>query len=246
MKILYFDCSSGISGDMVVGALLDSGLSIEMLRRELVKLKLEKFNIEKQKVRRGELVGTKFDIKSKVPFGEASHSTVHRSFKEITRLIDKSSLKINIKINAKKIFSNLAAAEKKAHGIKGDNVHFHQLGEIDSIIDIVGVCIGFDALCIDKFYSSPVISGVGVINDKYGVLPNPGPAALNLLKGAQVEFKDSPHELITPTGAAVLKTFCNGFGKMPAMKVEGIGYGAGNRIYPGLPNLLRIVIGKSC
>lgn len=238
MKLLYFDCPSGISGDMVVGALLDAGLSIEALRRELAKLKLCGFKIFKNKVRRGELVGTKFGVRD-------TGAHLHRSFKEIMKLISESKLNKNVETSAKRIFQNLADAEKSSHGVKGGDVHFHQLGEIDSIIDIVAACIGFDALGIDKFYSSPVASGRGVIADKYGVLPNPCPAALGLLVGGKIRFKDIPYELVTPTGAAILKTFCNGFRTVPVMKIEKIGYGAGDRVYPGMLNLLRIIIGKA-
>ena len=241
MRILYFDCFSGIAGDMVLGAFVDAGLDIKILSRELKKLKIRGYELKAGLVRRGELSGTKLDVIVK---GETSAHT-HRSFVEILKLIDDSSLKASVKTNAKKIFNIIGAAESKVHGINDKKkLHLHELGDIDSIIDIVGAAIAIDALGIDEIYSSGVNFGRTLLHTKAGILPAPSPASLEILKGVGVKVSEIDTELVTPTGAGILKALCRGFGDMPRMKVSDIGYGAGTKELSGIPNMLRIMIGE--
>ncbi|MDP2929465.1 MAG: nickel pincer cofactor biosynthesis protein LarC [Candidatus Omnitrophota bacterium] len=240
MKIAYFDCFSGIAGDMALGAFVDAGLDIKILSRELKKLKIKGYELKAKSCMRGELSGTKLDVVIK----RASGIHTHRSFVEILKLIDDSSLDPQVKANAKKIFNIIGAAESKIHGI-GDKkkLHLHELGDIDSIIDIVGTAIAIDALGIDEIYSSGVNLGRTLLHTKAGVLPAPGPATLEILKGVGVKVSGIDSELVTPTGAGILKALCRGFGDMPEMKVSDIGYGAGTNELSEIPNMLRIIIG---
>lgn len=242
MKILYFDCFSGIAGDMVLGALIDAGLDIDILSRDLKKLKIKGYELKAAKVMRKALSGTKFDCLVKHP--SCAHS--HRSLVEILKLIDDSSLKSTVKENAKKIFNTIGKAESKIHGINDKKkLHLHELGDIDSIVDIVGVAIAIDALEIDEIYSSPLSFGRTILNTKGGVLPAPSPASLEILKGVPVKVSGVDSELVTPTGAGILKALSKGFGDMPQMKVSEIGYGAGTESLSEIPNMLRVIIGES-
>jgi uncharacterized protein (TIGR00299 family) protein len=240
MKIAYLDCFSGISGDMTIAAFLDAGLKLSVLSDELKKLKIKGYRLKKAKARRGEIVGTKFDcIVTKDYSG-------HRSLKSIISIIDKSALNSRVKAIAKGIFENIGNAEAKIHGSgKNKTVWLHELGDIDSIIDIVGIAIAVDSLGIDEIYASRVNTGRTFVNTAHGLLPIPAPAALELLKGVPVNILDVGAELVTPTGAGVLKTLSKGFGAMPAMKISGIGYGAGTKIIKEMPNMLRLIIGST-
>jgi len=242
MRIAYFDCFSGIAGDMILGALIDAGLDIRFLTKELKKLKLKGYEIKKESAKRGALTGTKFSVI--VKGGPNKHS--HRPLAEILKIIDRSSLNHTVKDMSKKIFNNIGGAEAKIHGISDKKgLYLHELGDVDSIIDIVGSAIAFDALGIDGVYSSPVHFGRTFVNTRHGVLPTPGPAALELLKGAPLNISDIDAELVTPTGAGILKTLALSFGRMPQMKVSHIGYGAGERELKELPNMLRVMIGET-
>ena len=241
MRIAYFDCFSGISGDMTIAAFLDAGLSMARLTRELAKLKLKGYKLRKSKVMRGAIAGTKFDC---ITEGHGGHS--HRSLKDILRIIDKSSLNGRVKSTAKRIFENIGAAEAKVHGVKSkDSVYLHELGELDSIIDIVGAAIAVDELGIDEIRSSSIRMGRTFVSTMHGTIPIPGPAALELLKGVPVDIVEIRSELVTPTGAGIIKTLSSGFGAMPRMKVSAIGYGAGSRDLKEIPNMLRLVIGET-
>ncbi len=241
MKILYFDCFSGIAGDMVLGALIDAGLDIGILARGLKKLKMKGYELKAAKVMRKAVSGTKFDVV--VKHSQGAHT--HRSLAEILKLIDDSSLKSVVKENAKNIFKVIGKAESRIHGISDKKrLHLHELGDIDSIIDIVGSAIAIDALGISEIYSSSVRLGRTILNTRGGVLPAPSPASLEILRGAPVKVCDADSELVTPTGAGILKALCKGFGDMPQMKVSGIGYGAGAKEFEGIPNMLRVIIGE--
>ncbi len=242
MKILYFDCFSGIAGDMVLGALIDAGLDLNILSRELKKLKVKGYKLETAKVMRKALSGTKLDVIVKHSSG--AHS--HRSLSEILKIIDESSLKSTVKENAKKIFNTIGKAESKIHGISNNKkLHLHELGDIDSIVDIVGVAIAIDALEIDEIYSSVLSFGRTMLNTKGGVLPAPSPASIEILRGVPVKISGIDSELVTPTGAGILKVLSKGFGDMPEMKVSQIGYGAGTKELGEIPNMLRVIIGES-
>lgn len=239
MRIAYLDLFSGISGDMTIAAFLDAGLSFDRLSKELAKLKLKNFKIAKIKVKRGAIAATKFDVTVK----DNAH---HRSTKEIFSIIDGSELKKSVKETAKVIFKIIGRAEAKVHGVSGkDAVSLHELGDLDSIVDVVGTAIAIDEMGIDKIYSSNVSLGRGFVNTRHGVLPVTAPAAMELLKDIPVNISEIEAELVTPTGAGILKALSAGFGRMPLMKIEAIGYGAGTHILADRPNMLRIVIGEA-
>ena len=241
-NIVYFDCFSGIAGDMVLGAFIDAGLDIKFLAKELKKLKLgTPYELKKTKVRRGGLIGTKFNVIVK----DDSRKHTHRSLGDIFKIIDKSSLNHNVKETAKKIFNNIGEVEAKIHGVSDKNdLVLHELGDIDSIIDIVGTAIAFDKLDIEEAYSSSMHFGRTLVDTMHGVLPTPSPAALELLKGVPSKISNIEAELVTPTGAGILKTLVKSFGEMPQMKVSRIGHGAGTQELKELPNMLRVMIGK--
>lgn len=239
MKIAYLDCFSGISGDMAIAAFLDAGLELPVLSRELKKLNIKGYELKKVKVKRGEIAGTRFVCVATKDYAG------HRSLKSIIAIIDKSSLNTRVKAIAKDIFHNIGTAEALVHGLgKGAAVWLHELGNIDSIIDIVGIAIAIDALDIDEVYASVVNMGRTFVRSSHGNLPIPGPAALELLKGAYVKMLDVDAELVTPTGAGMLKTLSKGFGAMPPMKVSRVGYGAGTKEIKEIPNMLRVIIGQ--
>ncbi|MDD5136859.1 MAG: nickel pincer cofactor biosynthesis protein LarC, partial [Candidatus Omnitrophica bacterium] len=241
MKIAYLDCFSGISGDMTIGAFLDAGLSFKRLSGELAKLKLKGYRLKAAKVTRGGISGTKFDC---IALG-VSHG--HRSFRSIVSLIEKSALKKRVKGIAKDIFTAIAAAETKVHGkANAKDIIFHELGDIDSIVDIVGTAIAIDELGIDAVYSSKVEMGRTIIGTRHGFIPVPSPASLELLKGAPVSISDIEAELVTPTGAGILKVLAKSFNQpLPQMKVSGVGYGAGSKEITQRPNMLRVLIGEA-
>jgi len=239
MRIAYFDCFSGISGDMALGAFLDAGLSFGLLSKELAKLKLKGYELKSSSVKRQQIACTKFGCVTK----PSPHS--HRSLKEINLLIDKSALNGNIKKISKEIFANLGAAEARVHGNgRSREVVLHELGDIDSIIDIVGVAIAVDSLGIDEIYASKLSLGRTMVDTRHGKLPAPSPAALELLKRVPVAISEIEAELVTPTGAAILKTLVKEFGHMPQVKISSIGYGAGSSILAERPNMLRVLIGE--
>ncbi|MDP3791790.1 MAG: nickel pincer cofactor biosynthesis protein LarC [Candidatus Omnitrophota bacterium] len=240
-KIAYFDCFSGIAGDMVLGALIDAGLDIKFLAKELKKLKIKGYELKKSKVRRGGLIGTKFTVVVK----DSPSAHTHRPLGEILKIIDESSLSHNVKDVAKNIFNNIGGVEAKIHGISDKkDLSLHELGDVDSIVDIVGTAIALDKMEIEEIYSSPVHFGRTLVSTRHGVLPTPAPASLELLKGVPAKISNIDAELVTPTGAGILKTLVKNFGEMPQMKVSHIGHGAGTQELSELPNMLRIMIGE--
>lgn len=242
MKIAYFDCFSGISGDMTIASFLDAGLDFSVLSRQLKKLRIGGYRLVSTKVKRGAISGTKFDV---IVSGPSGHHD-HRSVRSILSIIERSGLSDKVKVISKKVFTNIARAEAKVHGYrsKGD-VWLHEVGELDSIVDIVGAAIAMDELGIDAIYASEISMGRTTVKTAHGTIPIPGPAAMELLKGAPVRIVGVDAELVTPTGAGILKTMVKGFGQMPLIKVTDIGYGAGSGNFPGLPNMLRVVIGET-
>jgi uncharacterized protein (TIGR00299 family) protein len=241
-NVAYFDCFSGIAGDMVLGALIDSGLDIKYLAKELKKLRIKGYELTKKKVRRGGLVGTKFTVVVKEEPGKHQH----RSLGEIMKLIDTSSLKPAVKEAAKKIFNNIGDVEAKIHGVTDKkDLSLHELGDIDSIVDIVGTAIALDKMEIGQIYSSSIHFGRTLVPTRHGILPSPSPAALELLKGVPSKISNVDAELVTPTGAGILKTLVKSFGEMPQMKVSRIGHGAGTQELKELPNMLRVMIGQA-
>ena len=234
MKIAYFDTICGAAGDMIIASMLDSGLDFDQLKSELAKLPLEGYTLRKEKTSKHHIAATRFIVEI-----EETHS--HRRLRDIENIINDSSLKENIKTQAVKIFHRLAEAEAKVHGETIDNVHFHEVGMVDAIIDICGAVIGLDLLSIEKAYCSPLTVGHGVVNTRHGTMPVPAPAVSELVIGYPVAQTDIPGEILTPTGAAVLTAMCT-FDKPAQFVPQSIGYGAGTNEYKALPNFLRILL----
>ena len=236
MKLLYLDCFAGISGDMFLGAMLDLGLSPRVLRAELAKLKLTGYRISTQRVVKQNIAATKFDCVT-------GHEHHHRGYSNIAVMIQKSALSNGVKRRALSVFRRLGEAEAKIHGVPLEKIHFHEIGAVDSIVDIVGVCVAVEALGVNEIHAAPPPLGSGLVETAHGRFPLPAPATLELLKGVPTQLSNGTAELVTPTGAALLAEFCTKFGPMPAMKVEKIGYGAGTRDLKTIPNVLRAVLG---
>ncbi|MFQ5683274.1 MAG: nickel pincer cofactor biosynthesis protein LarC [Candidatus Binatia bacterium] len=237
MKIAYGDLISGISGDMAVGALVDLGLRPETLKSELKKIPTLQYRIEVTKKSLHGIRATRFRVLTR-------EKEPARSWKDIQRLIERSSLDLEIKKRGLKIFGRLAEAEGKIHGVAPDRVRFHEVGATDSIVDIMGTAIGVHHLKIDAFYFSQIPLGRGITRSRHGALPLPGPATLELLKGLPVEWTHLNGETVTPTGAAIMAALGAGFGDPPHMTVEKIGYGAGQKVFLDRPNLFRLIIGE--
>jgi len=237
MRIAYFDCFSGVSGDMILGALIDAGADLHKLESELSKLKISGFTLKAEKTTRKGLSGTRF-------FVDADHSHAERHLTDIEKIMDKSDLGDDIKAKAKAIFRDLAEVEAKIHNTNPGDVHFHEIGGLDSIVDVVGSLIVMKMLGVETMYASRIPVGTGFVECDHGVLPLPAPATLELLKGIPVYASSIDKELVTPTGIAILKHVVQSFGTIPEMKIERIGYGAGSRDLK-IPNLLRVWIGET-
>lgn len=236
MRIAYFDCFAGISGDMTLGALVDAGVDFEQLKAELAKLHLSDYDIQQEKTVKQGMIGTKIHVK-------AQEGHVHRHLHDILHIIEVSDLAALVKEKAMTVFRRLAEAEGTVHGVSPEHVHFHEVGAVDAIVDIVGSVIGLWLLGIEKVYASPVHTGQGFTQAAHGTIPIPAPATLQLLHGIPIYTRGIPFELVTPTGAAILSTYCSDYGEMPMMEVESIGYGAGDRDLD-IPNLLRVMVGE--
>ena len=237
MKIAYFDCFSGISGDMILGALLDAGLDSKELESELGKLKISGFKLRTEKTLKKGISGTKFSV-------DINEHHVERHLKDIIEIVDQSDLGDEVKNLSKKIFKGLATVEAKIHNKNIEEIHFHEVGGLDSIVDVIGSVTGIKKLGIEAVYSSKVHVGTGFVECEHGTIPVPAPATLELLKGIPIYSKGIEAELVTPTGACILKTLSKSFGVLPEMRVRKIGYGAGSRDIK-IPNLLRVYIGET-
>jgi uncharacterized protein (TIGR00299 family) protein len=240
LKIAYFDCFAGASGDMILGALLDAGLSIEWLREEIAKLQLTHYTLDVTKVVKKGIGGSQ----AQIVIDQDHHDHHHRHLAHIRDIIAASDLDAKVKNRSIDIFVRLAEAEARVHRSTLEAVHFHEVGAMDAIIDVVGAVAGLAALGIDKIFCSPLHVGSGTIECAHGILPVPAPATAELIKGRPAYSTGVEGELLTPTGAAILTTLASGFGPMPAMTVGQVGYGAGTAD-PGIPNLLRVAIGEA-
>jgi hypothetical protein len=238
MRGIYFDCFSGASGDMIIGALLDAGLPLDALRAELDKLKLPGCRVEARRVERGGLAGTKFDV---VIDG---HEHAHRGLGSILEMIDASALSDRVKRDSARVFRRLAEAEAKVHNTHVEEVHFHEVGAVDAIIDVTGACIGLERLGVGHVAVSALPTGRGFVRCAHGRLPVPAPATAALLVGFPLAPSEVESELTTPTGAAILTTLGETFGVRPAMTLEAVGFGAGAKDFEGFPNLLRVFVGQ--
>ncbi|MEK6304498.1 MAG: nickel pincer cofactor biosynthesis protein LarC [Acidobacteriota bacterium] len=238
MRLVYFDCFSGCSGDMIVGALLDLGVEFEELKRQLGSLGLAGYEIRAEQVKRSGIAGTKFTV-------EVNEGVQpERTLSDIRAIIEQSGLSDQTKRRAIRAFELLAEAEARVHGTKADHVHFHEVGAVDSIIDTVGAMIGFEMLGADQFFASAFRVGYGFVKSQHGQLPIPAPATAELLRGVPVYAGEIEGEFVTPTGAAIVRTLCAEFGAMPAMTIDRVGYGAGSRDPEGFPNALRLVVSE--
>ena len=240
MKTAYFDCFSGISGDMIIGALIDLGLDFEFLDSELKKLELKDYKIKSRKIIKNGISATKFDVIEK---NKNEHYHNERNLEEINKIIYNSKLGAQTKNTIKKIFFKIAVAEAKIHNKSIDKVHFHEIGAIDTIIDVAGAVIGLEKLGIGKIYSSRLNTGTGFVKFSHGKFPVPAPATAEILNGVPVYHNNIEAELVTPTGAAIISVLAYEFGEMPSMKSEKIGYGAGTKDLQQ-PNVLRVFLGE--
>ena len=236
--LAYFDCFSGISGDMILGALLDSGLELAALESEIQRLSLTGLGLRQERVRRGQFMGTRAIV-------VAPENPPHRHYKDIVELIRKARFSPRVEEHSLAIFRRLGEVEAALHGWPLEKVHFHEVGAADSIADIVGSAAGLELLGIDEVHCSALNVGSGTVECEHGTLPVPAPATAELLKGAPVYSSGIAAELVTPTGAAIISTLAKSFGALPAMKITGSGYGAGTRDNRELPNLLRVTIGEA-
>ena len=240
MKIAYFDCIAGASGDMLLGAMLDAGLEVEALKENLKALHLEnEFELKAQKVNKNGFGATKVDVLLHEPY-EHQHG---RHLVEIESLIRKGSLTETIQENAIGMFRRLAEVEAGIHGKPVGEVHLHEVGGVDTIVDVVGTLLGLDSLGVEQVFSSPLPLGRGFVQGAHGLIPLPAPATVALLKGIPVQGSEIEMELVTPTGALLLSTLCKAFGPIPAMTLSGQGYGAGGRDLP-IPNVVRLLLGE--
>ena len=243
--IAYFDCFAGVAGDMVLGAMNDAGLPLNYLKRELRKLPLHGYEIKTVIERRGALGGVNLTVAiDEKKFCKHSRSHHHASLSSIKKMIKSSRLSARVKKTAIEIFETLGKAEAHVHRTKIDDVHFHEVGAVDSIVDIVGAAIGFEYFDFDEIFASPLPVARGWINCQHGRIPLPAPASLEILKGVPLVKSPVKAELVTPTGAAILKTVVKSFGENPIRVIETIGFGHGDRNFKEMPNTLRLITGE--
>jgi uncharacterized protein (TIGR00299 family) protein len=238
MKTLYFDCFAGASGDMILGAMVAAGVEPNFLREQLSLLSVAGFSVSFETVSKSGLSATYARV-------ETAHEHKHRHLSDIKKIIESSRLSDAVKQRAVQIFTRLAEAEARVHNEPVDHVHFHEVGALDAIVDVVGAAICFDALQIDRFVCSPIHVGSGMVKMAHGQFPIPPPAVTELLKGVPFYATDIKGELLTPTGAAIITTVCNEYGPIPQMLIKTTGYGAGTREYPDFPNVLRLMLGET-
>jgi uncharacterized protein (TIGR00299 family) protein len=238
MKTLYFDCFAGASGDMILGALVAAGVDAVELRNQLSLLNVDGFALEFETVNKSGLSANYARV-------HTVHEHKHRHLSHIRKIIDDSKLPESVKRRAILIFTKLAEAEAKVHNEPVEHVHFHEVGALDAIVDVVGAAICFDLLGIERFASSPLHVGSGFVEMDHGKFPVPPPAVAELLIGVPFYSTELKGELLTPTGAAIITTVCNEFGPIPQMTVTKTGYGAGTRSYENFPNVLRVMVGES-
>jgi len=236
MKIAYFDCIAGASGDMILGALLDAGLAEATLRERLAALRLKDFDLQSRRVAKNGFQATKVDV-------IVQDDAPERHLSDIERIVRESALPSAVQEQAMAIFRRLCEVEAGIHGSSPEHVHLHELGGVDTIVDVVGTLVGLDALGIARVYASPLPLGRGFTRGAHGRIPLPAPATVALLEGLPVKGSELEMELVTPTGAALLTALAADFGPIPAMTLTAVGYGAGARDLP-IPNVLRVLVGE--
>ena len=235
MRVLYFDCIAGISGDMTLGALVDAGVDAEELRAILGALPLEPFGLEFEVVDAGGIGATRAIV-------SCEDAGVIRTYASIRSLLDEAKLPDEARILAQRIFHRLAEAEARVHRKEIETVTFHEVGAVDSIVDIAGTALALTMLGVERAFASPVPTGMGMTRTEHGLMPIPAPAVVELLRGVPMHSRGVPMELVTPTGAAILATVVEGYGELPAIATEAVGYGAGTHEL-GFPNVLRVLVG---
>jgi uncharacterized protein (TIGR00299 family) protein len=238
MRTLYFDCFAGASGDMILGALVAAGADTRALREQLALLDVSDFEVTFETVDRSGISATHARVST-------SDEKQHRHLSAILKIIADSRLSAAVKGRASRIFERLGEAEARVHNVPVERIHFHEVGAMDAIIDVVGACIGFELLGIERFVSSPLHVGSGTVEMAHGRFPVPPPAVTELLGDAPIYATDIKGELVTPTGAAIISTVSAEFGALPRMRVAATGYGAGTREYKDFPNVLRVMIGDT-
>lgn len=251
-KLLYFDCFSGASGDMVLGALIDAGLPLEALRRTLGSLGTEspRFSIAAERVSRASVAATKFRVieepapNAQPPAPATGTHHHHHTLKEIGAFIDRSALSPFGKARAKQLFQRLAEVEADIHQMPIDRVHLHEVGALDSIVDIVGAVYGLEWLGAAEVVASPLNLGSGTVECEHGTFPVPAPATARLVAGVPVYSNGAPAELVTPTGALLVTGYASSYGPLPPMRIHRIAYGAGERDFKQMPNVLRLLVGE--
>ena len=234
--VAWFDPVSGIAGDMALGALLDAGADLGYVVSQLETLGLDGWKLDTERVRRNELAATRAIV-------DAPEGHHHRRWRDIRELLTAAPLAERVQRRALSVFGALAEAEGQVHGMAAEEVHFHEVGALDAIVDIVGVCAALESLAVDSVRCGPVAVGKGTINAAHGVLPNPPPAVVNLLAGHPIVGVDIDMELTTPTGAAIVAALAEHFGPAPAMTLTSTGFGAGTRDMPGRPNVTGVLVG---
>ncbi len=239
MKILYFDCFAGISGDMTVGALLDLGVPLAVLQEQVAGLPIPRssYSLHMEKTSRKGIRATKFTV-------HVEEHQPYRHYADIAGLIEQSSLAEGVKERAQRVFFRLAEAEARVHGVEIGHVHFHEVGGIDTIVDIVGTAVCLDYLGIGDIYVSALPLGSGYVQTAHGRLPVPAPATVELLRGIPIHGELGEGERVTPTGAAIVASLGDTYGRTPAMTISATGCGAGDRDFPDVPNILRVVMGE--
>jgi hypothetical protein len=238
VSIAYFDCFSGAGGDMIVAALLDAGADAEALHSAIAALQLRGYDLEVTRVQRAGLAATRFDVRL-----HADHAQPHRHLKDILAILEGTTLPPAVRQRAADVFTRLAEAEATVHGTTPDRVHFHEVGAVDAILDVVGALLALDLLGVTRVVCSPLVVGSGTVRCAHGLLPVPAPATALLIHGVPISGSEASGELLTPTAAAILTTIAEGYGSLPPMTIRSVGYGAGARDDPSRPNVLRVLLG---
>ena len=236
--VAWFHCFSGIAGDMALGSLLDAGAPLDEVAGHLQRLPVTGWTLEAHRVQRGGIAATKVDVGTR-------ETGVVRTHAHIVGLIEEARLPVRVRDRALAVFAGLAEVEGRLHNRHPSQVHFHEVGGIDAIVDIVGTCVALELLGVDRVAASAVATGTGMVRSAHGVLPNPAPAVVELLRGAPTYGREVTAELTTPTGAAILAATVTEYGPMPAMTIQATGFGAGGRELDGLPNLTQVVVGTA-
>ncbi len=238
MRTAYFDCFSGISGDMILAALIDAGLPVDHLRQALAGLPVTGWELKTSRIKRGGIAASRVEV-------IVREDQPQRHLDHILDILSSGRLDTDIVKTAGEVFTRLARAEARVHGAELSEVHFHEVGAVDAIVDVVGALVGLKLLKVARVFASPLMLGTGSVTCRHGVLPVPAPATLELLKDVPVRRSEIAAELVTPTGAAIITTLAKGFGSSPPLRLEKVGYGAGRRDLEEMPNLLRILIGTT-